>query len=265
MSIRILVPAIAIFLAAGSAHAAADLRVTMPTPAAQYAGDASELEVVVANIGNKSAASVVLTVTLPTTHTTPNHPAGPLSNVDSRCTRVGTNLSCALGTINKNTSKTVSFDIALPVATETFSISSSASTPSAENTLANNTAAAAPPQLYYAIPIVSGDIGVELCTGTGLTSFYACTLFPSSLSGFDAELTATGEIVFDDTAYGGQWSQTPPGSSVTDPRYLSLSLTELGTEVATFEGWGADDLAGCFEGVTTFPGSTYVAPYRVCI
>lgn len=267
MNMRPFVAALATFLVAGTAHAAADIRVTMPMPTAQLVGDASEIDVVVANIGNKSASGVVLTITLPTTHSTPNHPAGPLSNIDPRCTWVGTNLSCALGSINKNASKTVSFDIALPVAAEVFSVGASATSTSAENTVANNNTTVAPPQLYYAIPLAGGEAAtVELCTGTGLTSFYTCTLFPSSLQSFDVTLDAPDVLTFAEPGYSGSWTQTPAGSNMTDPRYLSMTITELGGAVlAEFEGWGADDVADCFDGLTTFPGSSYVSPYRVCV
>ena len=48
------------FLAAGPALAAADLRVVIPAPAAQYVYANTQYGIVVSNIGNQSAAAVKL-------------------------------------------------------------------------------------------------------------------------------------------------------------------------------------------------------------
>ncbi len=268
MLIRTLIPASLTFLFATSAMAAADVRVTIPAPAAAHVYDATEYDIVVANIGNKSANGVVLTVDLPATHTSPQvYVMGALSGIDPRCVRVGTTLSCNLGAIARNNSTTVSFDIALPQADEVLSIDVAATSTSAENGLANNAASNTPTLLNYAIALAGGEAAsIEHCTGTDLTSFYECTLFPSSISGFDADLLAGGVISIPaEPDYGGAWSQTPVGALQTDPRFLSMEITYAGDAVAEFEGWGSAENPDCFEGITTFPGSSYVAPYRVCV
>ena len=54
-----------------------------------------------------------------------------------------------------------------------------------------------------------------------------------------------------------KWNRTTPDS-------LVFTYVEQGVGVvAEFEGWGTSD--NCFEGITTFPDSSYIAPYEVCI
>lgn len=56
--------------------------------------------------------------------------------------------------------------------------------------------------------------------------------------------------------YSGIWWQPTP-------QEISFEYYELGTLVATFHG-AAVDGTSCFEGLTTFPGSTYISAYEVC-
>lgn len=251
---------LACFLAAAPALAAADLRVTIPAPAPQLVHDSTHYGVTVANIGNQSAAGVVLTITLPATHTSPTkYVMGTLSGVDVRCTAAGTKLTCALGSVAKNTSKTVVFDIALPESSEAMTVSASAATSSSESNLTNNSASNVAAQLHYAVAIADGDLGHNRhCTGTGLTSFFECELFPSSLSAHDVVFNGDGTLsIIDAPEYSGVWTQDTPES-------LAFTYFDQdGVAVAEFVGYGTDP--GCFEGVTVFPGSTYVSPYEVCI
>ena len=97
------------------------------------------------------------------------------------------------------------------------------------------------------------------CTGTGLTAWYECTLFPSSISSHQAEFHDDGTITIPgEPDYSGQWTVT----TTVDGNFLEFYYEDPSGVVAEFEGWGAD--AACFEGLTTFPGSSYVAPYEVC-
>ncbi len=58
-----------------------------------------------------------------------------------------------------------------------------------------------------------------------------------------------------DTSYSGCWSTS--GDTLTS-EYTNGGLVE-----AEFVGRGVNS-TNCWEGLTTFPGSTYVAPYEVC-
>lgn len=249
---------LATFLAAGPALAAANLRVTIPAPAPTHVHDAIDYSVVVANNGNQTASAVVLTIDLPRTHTSPQVLVmGTLAAVDSRCTLAGTRLTCGLGTISKNGSKTVTFSLALPEAAETLSIATSVTTSSSENNYADNAATNTPTLLHYAVAVADESLAdIRHCTGKSLTSFFECLLFPSSITAHTTVFHADGTLGLPgEPAYGGEWSQPTPDS-------LEFVYTYGDEVVAEFTGRGTD--TDCFEGLTTFPGSTYVSPYEVC-
>lgn len=248
------------FLATPSAFAASDVKVSIPAPASQYVYSPTSYGIKVQNIGNAKAYNVALTVTLPLTHTSPQvYVMGTLSAIDSRCVKSNNKLVCQLGTISANKSTTVTFNIALPVADEVLSISAAATTTSSENSTSNNSASNTPTLVNYSTVIPGGSLVTnQHCTGTGLTSYFECTLFPSSISAHDTILNGDGSItVIDDPInYSGAWSQ--PSSN-----QLNFQYFENGQLIADFEGFGSEP--GCFEGITIFVGSTYLAPYEVCL
>lgn len=250
---------LATFFFAAPALAAADLNVSIPAPSPEYVYDTTAYDVVVSNIGNKSASGVVLTIELPETNTSPNvYVMGTLGGVDPRCSLSGTTLTCNLGSIARNTATTVSFGIDLPQADQTLMISASATSSSPENTLANNSASDIAPLLNYDVAVSAGDIAsISHCTGQGLTSFFECERYPSSISMHEHEFLADGQIaIAEDPSLTGSWSQPTSDS-------LVFTYEQGGFVVAEFEGWGTTP--DCFEGITTFPGSSWVAPYEVCI
>lgn len=95
------------------------------------------------------------------------------------------------------------------------------------------------------------------CTGQNLTSFFECQLYPSSITMHETILEVGGTIQFigQPAQYGGTWSQP-------SPEHLSMTYTDTGVPVAHFEGDATT--TGCFEGITTFPGSSWVSAYLVC-
>jgi uncharacterized repeat protein (TIGR01451 family) len=250
----------AVFLFAAPVLAAADVRVQIPAPAAVHVHDTSDYDVVVSNIGNKKATGVQLVIELPETNTSPQvYVMGTVSGIDPRCVASGTSLVCSLGDIARNAQTVVSFGIALPWADEELAVTATATSTSAESTLANNSATDVAALLHYAVAVQPGDLAINRhCTGTGLTSFYECELFPSSISEHEAELLADGVIsIPGEPGFTGTWSQPTPDS-------LVMTYVEIGVGVvAELHAFGTS--LDCFEGITTFPGSTYVAPYEVCI
>lgn len=246
------------FLTATPALAAANLRVTIPAPPPTHVYDAIDYSVVIANTGNQTASAAVLKIDLPQTHTSPQVKVmGTLAAVDSRCTLAGTRLTCALGAISKNSSKTVTFSIALPHAAETLSIATSVVTSSSENSYADNAAASTPTLLHYAVAVADGSLAdIRHCTGQNLTSFLECVLSPSSISAHTTVFHADGTLeIPGEPEYAGEWSQPTPDS-------LELVYTYGDEVVAEFSGRGTD--TDCFEGLTTFPDSPYVSPYEIC-
>ena len=242
------------------AFAAADLTTTHTMPSSTLVYASGSYSVTVSNIGNRDASNVTVSIQLPTTHTSPSvYVMGTVGSMSSGCSASGTKINCNLGTIRKAKSSTVTFDMALPWSAAALTFTSTAATTSSENSTANNSDSDAANITYYDLAL-SGDTDVvnTHCTGTGLTAWYECTLFPSSQSSHDTTLNADGSISIPLAPdYTGEWLQATP-----DELWF-VYYDETGAQVAEFLG-NAVDGTSCFEGLTTFPGSTYVSPYQVC-
>lgn len=254
--------ALAVLLAASPAFAAADLTVSITPPAGIHLYQSGHYTVNVQNIGNKGASNVSLTIQLPPTHTSPQvYILGDLGSFDGRCVVSGTKLVCSLGAIAKlaSASPPVWFDIALPYSTAPLVITAAVTTTSVENTTANNSASHTANLLDYAVAINPPRNAVNRhCTGTGLTSFFECELFPSSISSHDTVFNPGGTISFPGApaSYTGTWTQPTPD-------HLLFQYFDNGLLVASFDGYGVS--GACFEGKTTFPNSTYMSMYEVCL
>ncbi len=260
--IKRLLSALALVTIAGPAFAASDLTVTFTPPVAPAVYQNATYNLRVNNIGNQSAYNVTLTIALPTTGSSPtNTVLGILGTRTTGCNVSGTNIVCPLGTINKNKNKPVFFNIALPYSSAPIVFTATASTTSSENSYTNNSAPRTV-SLTFATTTVdtsSGSATVENshCTGTSITSWFICTLFPSSISNHTALYADDGTISFpgQDPSMTGTWSQP-------DATTLVFDYFDNGDHVASFFGRGVP--GDCFEGVTTFIGSSYKAGYEVC-
>lgn len=238
-----------------------DLRVQMQGPATAFVKSPYVYTVEVKNIGGANAAGVKVIVDLPLTDTSPTrHILGNLSGIQSGCQVIANKLECSLGTINKNKSKSFTFNFALPVSTKTLEIKASGSTTTpGEANLQNNIAALTPALGYATNQITSANVLVSHCTGTGLSSYFECELFPSSISSFTMTLNADWTITLPVSGYTTQWNQN------VSPQQLNFTITETSTgEIVEFNGFATTNT--CFEGMTTFtPNSGYVSPYKVCV
>lgn len=246
-------------LVAGPAWAAADLAVGLSglTSPAVYASATYTVDV--SNHGNRTAEGITLTIGLPATHTSPGvYVMGVLGAYDGRCNLQGTDLVCALGALRKNRGTAVSFELALPQSAAPLVITADARTTTNENNLADNTGSLTPSPTFVATPITGpAPAHNRHCTGQSLTAFFECTLFPGSIGEHDIVLEANQSVtIVGQPGYGGTWSQP-------SPERLLFQYSYNGQVVADFEGDGVG--GGCFEGLTTFPGSPYVAPYEVCL
>ena len=241
-----------------------DLTVNLTAPSGVYVGAPGVYQAVVSNIGNNSAAAVRLIIALPRTHTSPTvHILGNLGAFDGRCTLSGTNLDCPLGTLNRNSSALpVTFTLALPQNSVPIVVSASVTTTTTESSTTNNADSETPSLLHLLTPISVGDTAhVEHCTGTNLTSFFECTLYPSSIASHDISFDSGGLVSFigAPATYWGTWSQAAGNDR------LVLEYYDGASHEATFDGYSVGP-GRCFEGVTVFyPASVYVSPYRVCL
>jgi uncharacterized repeat protein (TIGR01451 family) len=236
-----------------------DLVPTVAGPSGAMVYESATWTVSVTNIGNATANTAQVRVTLPRTGTSPTvYRMGTVDATSASCASSGLDLVCTLGNIKRGKSVGVWFDLTLPQSSAPLVVRATTSFAGTDGDPANDTDSETASLVNYSVSLSApAFVTNEHCTGTGLTSFYECELFPSSLSSHDATLEADGSITLPDGGpdYGGSWWQD-------DPTHLGFVYTYLGDVVAEFEGWGVS--AACWEGVTTFPGSTYVSPYQVC-
>ena len=219
----------------------------------------------VKNIGNQTANGVKLTVEFPLTATSPTrHILGKLSAIQvsqGTCSVVSNRLVCNFGNLGNNQTRQVTFTYEFQVATTAPTMRSTATTTSTNEQNPNNNSLSITPVIRYPDNVISsGNYLVTSCTGTALTSFYECELYPSSQQSFDMDLNLGGTITITQApGYFGFWDQNSP------PLNKTLHFTidgGSGTEVE-FNGFATS--GSCFEGIATFPLNTaYNAAYRVC-
>lgn len=264
MIARVMLAAAATVLVSSSVMAAsqADLVTTLTPPSVIRVNEAARYRVKVENDGSRDAVAVQLTIQLPVTQTSPTvYIMGNLTAFTAPCTRVGTTLSCPLGTVRKRNSVTVTFDIALPYSTNVLAFTARARTDSSEQRTFNNDVAYTAVPQHYATPMVTGVTATNRhCTGnTWLSSFFECALFPSSITSHETVFNSNGTIGFVGVpaTYTGTWTHTP------STRRLTFRYFDSGQIVAQFDGRGVS--AKCFEGKTTFASNPdYVSMYQVC-
>ena len=254
--------ALPLFLLSSPALAAngANLGVSITPPSGVFVYESGSYSIRVDNTGNRNASNVALSIDLPETHTSPQvYIMGDLGSYSSSCTLSGNTLNCSLGTINKGTWKSVTFAIVFPYSTAPLVIDANATTTTNDTNPANNSLSytATPLTTTYAVTAPDAMLNSH-CTGTGLTSFYECTKFPSSISSFETVLETDGSITIIDGPPGftGEWTQTGADS-------LLIEYFEDGLLSASLDARSVD--VDCYEGPMTFyPPSPYLAMYRVC-
>ncbi|MEO6390349.1 MAG: hypothetical protein ABIP75_00775 [Pyrinomonadaceae bacterium] len=160
----------------------ADLRVQLLAPATVAPNSPYQYTVKVKNIGNSSAAGVVLSVTFPETNTSPQiYILGTLSGIPTDCSVVNRKLQCTLNTVGKNVERVITFNLALPVSTKVLEVKATATTTTTnEFNPLNNVASSIPGFTYATNQLTSANVLVSMCTGQGLTSFFECELFPTA-------------------------------------------------------------------------------------
>ncbi len=217
----------------------------------------------VGNIGNSNADNVKLVIEFPLTNTSPQqHILGKLTGIQSGCQVVSNKLECNLGTVIPGDTRFISFNFEFQVATTAPTLISTASTNTSGELNPNNNWASITPILRYRNnPISSATVLVTSCSGTGLTSFYECELYPSSQQSFVMELNQDHTISIPiANTYTGIWDQLAAPTN----RTLHFTIADGGNVEAEFNGFAVSST--CFEGIATFPGSTsgFNAAYRVC-
>lgn len=219
----------------------------------------------VKNIGNQPASNVTITVEFPLTNTSPTqHILGKLTSYSASagtCGIVARKLVCNVGNIGNNQTRSVTFTFEFQVATNAPVFKTTASTQSTNEQNPSNNVRQFAPALAYPDNIVSGGTYlVTTCTGTNLTSFYECELYPSSQQSFTMDLNPGGTLTIpNEPAYSGFWDQ----NSLPLNKTLHFTIDGPSGREAEFNGFAISGT--CFEGITTFPQNTaYNSAYRVC-
>jgi hypothetical protein len=257
---------VVLFAPAALAANGPDVKVTIAAPAGVKVYSPGSYTVTVANVGSRRAQGVTVSIALPETDTSPRvYLLGTLGALDSHCRVNETELSCDVANLNPGARAALRFELTLPQSTKPLEIVAVASVAGDVNT--DNDSATATVLLDNPNAPVTATESAPLaitnthCTGTTLTSYFECTLFPSSISGHTAVLAADGNLTFpgQDPSYSGTWIQPSH-----DPRRLQLTYRESGTVVAEFDGYATSPK--CFEGLTRFvPATPQIALYRVCV
>lgn len=247
-------------LVSAPAWAGVDYKPTITPPSNNHVYQTGRWYVTVANVGNAHGTSGSVSIQLPETHTSPQvYIMGTLGSRSASCTLNGRRLDCNVGAIRKNNSTQVWFDLALPESAAPLVITATTTAAGDTNTTNDQRSFTANP-LNYAPVNPSGRAATNShCTGTTLTSYFECTLFPGAVTSHPTTFLTGGGIDFgvnNTPGLTGAWYQN-------DPTHLAFTYYDNGTPIVDFEGWGTSGT--CFEGITTFPGSAYVSPYRVCL
>lgn len=238
----------------------ADLQVQLSAPSSVQISTATSYTATVKNLG-PATTNASLVIEFPLTNTSPTVAIlGTVTESESSCSIVSNKITCSLGSLKKGKSATVSYTYAAPVSTKALQMKAIATSSVTDSNTANNTAAVTPTLAYPVRSITSANVTNSHCTGTNLTSYFECTLFPSSISSHDTTLNADFTIGFTEPGYTGTWSQNAAKTT------LFFEYFDGNGKVAEFNGYAING-ANCFDGLTTFfpQPSTYVSPYRVCI
>ena len=242
----------------------ADLSVSVSAPATVDISTPTTYTVTVTNLGPSTATNVQSLVTFPETNTSPQvYILGNLSESDTRCTIVNRQLTCSLGSLKKNKSATFVYSYTAPVSTKSLQMTASATSNLTDPVSGNSSASVVPNLVYPSRAITSATVTNSHCTGTALTSYFECLLFPSSISSHETTLNGDNTISFTEPGYTGTWSQNAAKTSLS---FEYFQATGSGSsKIAEFNGHAING-ANCFDGLTTFfPSSSYVSPYRVCL
>ncbi len=261
-----LLPLLAVPTLATPAEAAfgPDLGVVVVQSGSSLVGTPTHIDVQLTNTGNRPANATWVSIQLPKTMTSPNAVVmGTLSNVPSYCARQTTRLYCNLSSPVARSGGTavIGFDIAMPVSSAplSFRVDTGANN---EQNLTNNTAHFSPTQSYYSPAVAPAGSAVtnSHCTGKNLTSYFECTVYTGALSSHLTTLSSDGTIDWsangaEGAGMGGTWSVT--GSQLT------MQYLDNGQGIGDFIGYGSSNT--CWDGKMTFPNSTFLAMYRVCM
>lgn len=255
-----------LLLGATSALAApprADLQVQLTAPSTVQISTPTTYTATVKNLG-PATTNASLVIEFPLTDTSPTVAIlGTVTESESSCSIASNKITCTANNLKKNKTATFTYSYTAPVSTKSLQMKATVTSSVTDPNTSNNTATVTPNLVYPSRPITSATVTNSHCTGTSLTSYFECLLFPSSISSHDTTLNIDNTITFTEPGYTGNWSQNTAKTTLFF-EYYAVSGSGS-TKEAEFNGYAING-SNCFDGLTTFfPASSYVSPYRVCI
>ncbi len=254
---------ISLLLSATPALAAApraDIQVTLQAPSSVQISTPTTYTATVKNLGPATSTNTQIVVEFPLTNTSPTVAIlGNVTESESACSIASNKITCVVGSLKKGKSVSISYSYTAPVSTKVLEMKAIGSSSVADANTGNNTATVVPNLLYPTRSFTSATMENSHCTGTNLTSYFECALFPSSISTHTATFNVGGTITLSEPGYYGSWSQ--PSAS-----QLFFEYFDTNGKAAEFNGYAING-SNCFDGLTTFfpQPNDYVSPYRVCI
>ncbi len=253
---------IGMLLSATAALAAApraDLQVQLTAPVSVQISTATTYTATVKNLG-PATTNASLVIEFPLTNTSPTVAIlGTVTESESACSIASNKITCSVSNLKKNKTATFSYSYTAPVSTKTLQMKAIASSSVTDSNTGNNTATVTPNLTYPVRSITAATVDNSHCSGTNLTSYFECLLFPSSILSHETTLNADFTIGFTEPGYTGTWSQNAAKTT------LFFEYFDGSSKIAEFNGYAING-SNCFDGLTTFfPASPYVSPYRVCI
>ncbi len=243
----------------------ADLVPTITPPTTTLVGEISHFDIRVANRGTRDSQAVSVVVQLPVTRTSPTvHVLGTVTAMSTGCQRVGTRITCSISGIRAGATAIRSVSIRLPYSVSQIVVGVTTTTGNEINPGNNNTSHTVA-QTFWEVPMPGNPVTIDNqhCTGTNLTSYFECTLYPSSISGHLATFTpVTSTSGTMDFGANGPGFEAFAGTYSISGSELNFQMTEDGVPIATFVGRGVDP--DCWEGKTTFVAGGE-SMYRVCL
>jgi hypothetical protein len=214
----------------------------------------------VKNLG-PATTNASLVIVFPLTDTSPTVAIlGTVTESESACSIASNKITCTASNLKKGKTATFSYSYTAPVSTKSLQMTAVAQSSVTDPSTGNNTASLTPNLVYPSRAITSATVTNSHCTGTSLTSYFECLLFPSSIASHTTTLNIDNTITFTEPGYTGTWSQNAMKTT------LFFEYFDVSGKIAEFNGYAING-SNCFDGLTTFfpQPSSYVSPYRVCI
>lgn len=214
-----------------------DLAVSVSGPASAEEGATEPIEVVVENLGSRSARNVSVAIDVDSGVSVSGYP--------SACALSGSTLTCDYRRLRSGSSKAIGFDATLPSGEGSYLIAAEATTTDADGDNSNNADQLSIEVAVDALEIADGDtLYAASCYSAAAIGWGDCTS-TSGLSYATLTFNADGSMVLSDASVSGTWAQDSDGTLDIEFRLVADSSL-----LSTFTA--APVSSDCVEGSATY-------------